>query len=130
MNNSKPRLTAWIACFAVLLATLAPSISHALSAAQASNAGWAEICTFTGIKMVKVEHPEHHDSSAPTEMGLHFEHCPFCFTHGGSVGLLPTAGFLIPAASRDEALPPLYYHAPRPLFIWAAAQSRAPPSIS
>jgi hypothetical protein len=130
MNKLTRRLTAWIACFAVLLAALAPSISHAISAANGSGASWVEVCSLTGAKLVNVGDEQDPASSAPAEKGFHFEHCPFCSMHGGTVGLLPTAGFTLPVASGEQPLPSLFYQSPRPLFIWAAAQSRAPPAIS
>ncbi len=124
------QLTAWIACFAVLLAALAPSVSRAIAAANGSSSVWAEICSIAGSKLVKVGAEQKPDSSSPAEKGFNFEHCPFCFTHAGSVGLPPTASVALPVISGKQPLPPLYYQSPRPLFLWAAAQSRAPPVIS
>ncbi|MEG1323955.1 MAG: DUF2946 domain-containing protein, partial [Janthinobacterium sp.] len=48
------RFAAWIACFAILLAALAPSISQAVAnAKQESGSGWAEICSVAGIRFVQ-----------------------------------------------------------------------------
>jgi hypothetical protein len=127
MTRVKRRITAWIACFAVLLSALAPSISQAVNAAKSTSANWVEICSVTTTKLVKVEGAQSPTSSAPAEKGTHFEHCPFCFTHAGSVGLPPNLDLVIPLADGTLTLPSLFYQAPRPLFIWAAAQSRAPP---
>lgn len=125
----KRRMTAWIAGFAVLLAALAPSISQAIFASKVSAAGFGEICSVTGNKLAKVEHEGHHSSSSPAEKGLHFEHCPFCFTHAGSVGLPPATDLVLPMPVGTQLMPPLFYQSPRSLFTWAAAQSRAPPSL-
>ncbi|HJV52194.1 MULTISPECIES: DUF2946 domain-containing protein [Oxalobacteraceae] len=130
MNLFTRRLAAWIACFAVLLAALAPSISHAVSAARDGNAGWGDICSQTGFKPAQANNAHEHSSPDPAKPGLHFEHCPFCYTHAGSVGLPPVAGFALPLLIATQAKPSLYYQSPRPLFIWAAAQSRAPPAIA
>jgi hypothetical protein len=127
MTKFTRRLTAWIAMFAIVLAALAPSISQAVNAARTSAAGWDEICTVDGPKLIKADGEASHTSTAPVEKSGHFEHCPFCFAHAGSFGLPPGTGFTFPIASGNPTLPPLYYQAPRPLFIWAAAQSRAPP---
>lgn len=92
---------------------------------------WAEICSIAGPKLIKVaDSQDPVKSSAPAEKTLHFEHCPFCFSHGGTFGLPPTAAFAFPVASSFQAFPPLFYQSPRPLSIWAAAQSRAPPFSS
>jgi hypothetical protein len=135
MNKAARRFTAWIACLAILLASLAPSISYALAASTSSTISEFEICSVAGLKSIKVT-GKASDSrapakpSAPAGTATHSEHCPFCFTHAGSFGLLPTAAFSIPVASRSVLPPALFYQAPRPLFIWAAAQSRAPPIAS
>ncbi|MFN7835597.1 MAG: DUF2946 domain-containing protein [Burkholderiaceae bacterium] len=108
-----------------------PSISHALAIAKGSGVSLMEICSTTGAKFVKVADSQNPiKSSAPAEKALHLEHCPFCLTHAGSFGLPPTVAFALPVASGSQALPSLFYQAPSPLFIWAAAQSRAPPFTS
>lgn len=106
---------------------MAPSISRALAAASHGGPGWAEVCSDAGAKLVKLSAA--HDP-APAGQGMHADHCPFCATHAGSVALLPGLAPVLPLAPGAPVLPSLYYQAPRPLFIWAAAQSRAPPVLS
>ena len=123
------RFAAWIACFAILLAALAPSISQAVAnAKQESGSGWAEICSVAGIRFVQVD-----DGAADGRSGgkaMQMEHCAFCSTHAGSVGLPPASPVLPLRLSSGTAIfPALYYQSPAPLFIWSAAQSRAPPSL-
>ena len=124
------RFAAWIACFAILLAALAPSISQAVAnAKQESGSGWAEICSVAGIRFVQVDD----DGAADGKSGgkaMQMEHCAFCSTHAGSVGLPPASPVLPLRLSSGTAIfPALYYQSPAPLFIWSAAQSRAPPSL-
>ncbi|WP_251373313.1 DUF2946 domain-containing protein [Janthinobacterium sp. JC611] len=124
------RFAAWIACFAILLAALAPSISRAVAnAKQESGSGWAEICSVAGIRFVQVDD----DGAADGKSGgkaMQMEHCAFCSTHAGSVGLPPASPVLpLLVASGTAIFPALYYRSPAPLFIWSAAQSRAPPSL-
>ena len=124
------RFAAWIACFAILLAALAPSISQAVAnAKQESGSGWAEICSVAGIRFVQVDD----DGAADGKSGgkaMQMEHCAFCSTHAGSVGLPPTNPVLpLLVASGTAIFPALYYQSPSPLFIWSTAQSRAPPSL-
>jgi hypothetical protein len=125
MHNKalKRKLTAWIAMFAILLASLAPSISHAISAAKGEL--WMEICTVEGVKFIKFGggSPE----TPPVKKTTGLEHCPFCSTHGGAVGVLPSSEFAIPKLDAPATMPSLFYQSPRPLAIWASAQSRAPP---
>jgi hypothetical protein len=130
MKKATRRITAWIACFAVLLFALAPSITQAVNAVKGSGTGWLEICTATGFKTAKVDSGQNPASPAPAEKSAHFEHCPFCFTHSGAADLPPTAAITLPVVSNEQALPSLFYQSPRPLFTWSTAQSRAPPSLS
>lgn len=133
MNGSRfpKRLAAWFAMFAILLAALAPSVSHAVAAAK-GDASWIEVCTSAGPALVKVA-DEQSPTPAPAQpvpgdQGVHLEHCPFCFTHAGAFGLPPATLTVLPAAGSAELLPTLFYRAPRPLFAWAAGQPRAPPA--
>ena len=123
------RFAAWIACFAILLAALAPSISQAVAnAKQESGSGWAEICSVAGIRFVQVDDGVADEKSGAKAMQM--EHCAFCSTHAGSVGLPPTSPMLpLPVASGTAIFPALYYQSPSPLFIWSTAQSRAPPTL-
>lgn len=122
------RFAAWIACFAILLAALAPSISQAVAnAKQESGSGWAEICSVAGIRFVQVVQG---DDGAADGKAMQMEHCAFCSTHAGSVGLPPASPVLpLPVASGTTIFPALYYQSPSPLFIWSTAQSRAPPAL-
>ncbi|ATD59828.1 hypothetical protein CNX70_06220 [Janthinobacterium svalbardensis] len=126
------RFAAWIACFAILLAALAPSISQAVAnAKQESGSGWAEICSVAGIRFVPLVQAD--DGAADEKSGgkaMQMEHCAFCSTHAGSVGLTPTSPVLpLPVASGTAIFPALYYQSQSPLFIWSTAQSRAPPAL-
>lgn len=120
------RIAAWLASFAILLAALAPAVSHAMAAVN-GGASWVEVCTATGPALVKVSAKQSPVKDAPTGVS-HLEHCPFCGTHAGSAGLIPHAIATLAVESSPALLPELYYRAPRPLFVWAAGQPRAPPA--
>lgn len=122
-------VTAWIATVAILMAALMPSISHAVLAGSHQPA-WAEVCSMDGMKMVQVGTAETPVSSIPGKLALHAEHCPFCSLHAGALGMPPVHEFTVPAATLVAGPPALFYQSPAPQFIWSAAQSRAPPSIS
>jgi len=157
MRQHRRKLAAWIAIFAVLLAALAPSVSHALAAAgwkhaisvwhasgaqdekyavamRLHDAQMHELCLTkaddafafkTASLAFSVSAPHSHDDT-----DLHFEHCPFCFTHAGSLGLPVTEASAFPSASAISAMPALFYSAPAPLFVWIRSQPRAPPAFS
>lgn len=114
-----------LACMAMLVAVLAPSVSHALSDAGKSRSLWTEICSSAGLKTVRLDTGP--QSPAHGEPASAFEHCPFCHLHGGMPAMLPSIAFVLPAYQAGSFLPALYYHAARPLFAWSSPQSRAPP---
>jgi hypothetical protein len=123
------RFTAWIACFAILLAALAPSISHAMAGAGATSA-WIEICSIAGTRFVQADDGDKTAAPGSIEQSLHVDHCPFCSAHAGSPGLPSNPLLTLPVVDGRPVLPSLYYQASRPLFAWASAQSRAPPALS
>lgn len=119
------RITAWIACFAILLLSLAPSVSHALAAPD-STVSFTEICSVAGLKTVKADSPV---PSSPHQQ-LHFEHCPYCSLHAGSFAILPSFDLAMPVADKTALRPLLFFQARHVLFAWSTAQPRAPPARS
>ena len=154
MGQFTRRMAAWMACVAVLMASLAPSISHALAAAGLSSVTTSSARIFAGMPFPHHLHqmpndaspgeatysdgmqmeelrPQGSHSPGSHSTAAHFEHCPFCFTHAGSFALPPTTALLAPAAvSNSDRFASLFYQSPAPLFIWTTAQSRAPPNVS
>ncbi|WP_176442540.1 DUF2946 family protein [Noviherbaspirillum humi] len=134
-------LAAWLAAFAVLVAALAPTVSHLLAARiQADQMVAAHGAGHDVRHDHDHDHEAHHaaalDSPAaqepePSSSGheLHFEHCPFCLTHAGSFGLAPRLAQRFFNAVAVAVFPVLFYLAPQPLFIWLSAQPRAPPAV-
>ncbi|MES2297238.1 MAG: DUF2946 domain-containing protein [Pseudomonadota bacterium] len=127
MTLTLRRYAAWIACCAMLFAALAPSMSRAFAA---SGGDWTEICSVNGSKLVKLASVQSGADKLASGAASHVEHCPFCATHGGSFALLPGAAFVLPVLATQNFRPSLFYQAPRPLPIWTAAQSRAPPVLA
>ncbi len=104
----------WIACFAILMNALAPSISHALAASRGAAAG-PDICradTGQGI---------------PSKLAA-MDHCGYCLPHGGSEGLMAHAITGLGLFSGHELRPFLFYRAPQPLLALSAAPPRGPPA--
>lgn len=126
-RRAMQRMISVIAICAMMLSALAPSISYAFM--SAGNADWNNVCRTpasgadSGLdaRLINAGKP------LPSEKNMHGEYCPFCVTHAGSFGLPPTSAIVLPIVTKQQLLPFLYAFAPRPLFIWAAAQSRAPP---
>ncbi|WP_025916890.1 DUF2946 domain-containing protein [Herminiimonas sp. CN] len=125
------QLRVWIACFAILLNALAPSISHAISARDGQASAWVEVCTAGGSKRVAVA-PVTPADTAPSDHSIahQSEHCPFCMSHAGSFSLPPPSMAPLAASGGHALFPALFYRSPRPLFSWATANPRAPPATS
>ena len=156
MSHYRRRIAAWMACFAIVLASLAPAVSHGINALRLADANTHEHCAeieeaashhlATGSAETQDLHmqaSEDVDHSFETAMpngtshtghgsasDWHFEHCPFCFTHAGSFGLAPVIFFTNQMGTSEALRPALFYRSPQPLFAWKSAQPRAPPAIS
>lgn len=113
---------AWIACFAILFAAMAPSISHAVSASR--GATLVEICSSAGTKMVKPD-----AGSEPAAAAHARDHCMFCATHANPAGSALAREYVFGLIATGEIRPFLFLHAPHPLAIWTVPQSRGPPTF-
>jgi hypothetical protein len=124
---------AWIACLAILFSAFAPLVSHAMQATAPAPAVMAlEVCTALGMTTMPLalaaDGGEGPEGSAAGKLHKAMNHCGYCVSHAASHGLPPPPAIAFAAALARDVYPPLYYHSPRPLFPWALAQSRAPPS--
>ena len=85
-----------IALCAIVFASLAPGISHALAATNGTSFA-QEICTSNGQKIsIQVITSQGQQlttefainkSEAPKNITMHLEHCPFCASHAVAAGL-------------------------------------------
>lgn len=136
------RMTAYIAIFAMLVSAFMPAVSNALMRAAKSTAPWAEICSSTSIKLINVNVTSSDYAKDASKLlggsnvaksssnNMHVEHCPFCCTHPTAFVLPSTAQISVPVNLPEQTLPSLFYASPTPLFVWASAQSRAPPRLA
>ena len=124
-------IAAWIACFAILLASLAPSISQTLAAAVNAGSVMAQDMPMP-VEMHSAANDDHDGHGAPSSVpkASHFGHCPFCLTHAGSFALLQSVPATLHEVGGFSEFPFLFLQAPRLLFVWVAAQARAPPAVS
>jgi hypothetical protein len=127
------RLASWIAIAAIVFSALAPTISYAFSSNSTPQTLWQELCTAQGTKLIAndaIPASQFPAQPAQDKMGMHFEHCPYCFSHAGSVGLPPaTASFVIVATSQTAQLAASYIAPVLPLYYQSANPSQAPPSL-
>lgn len=126
------RFHAWIACLALFGLVLAPSISHALARIQGQASLLTQICTPQGMKTVSLATTLAGADAAQTapesDRANPMDHCPLCGLSAAAPVLpSPEVVIALPLA-QATAVPRLFLRAPRPLFVWSAAQPRAPPA--
>jgi len=113
--------SSWIALLAILVVTLAPSVTGMLSAS--SGQLWDQVCSATSTAVAKTSTSGDESPAAPHA----FAHCPYCALHADlapppdprQAGAGTTLAF--------QAEPAVFFHAPRASAAWTSAQPRAPP---
>ena len=133
-----------IALFAIVFASLAPSISHAIAAQNGNNSFIQEICSSSGKKIsIQVQTTKGQQLSVdftlkqspqeptqPKSIAMHLEHCPFCGGHFSAVALPAGNSVIIAqlAATAQKiaeyAVPVLTSH------TYVSPPAQAPPSLS
>lgn len=133
------RWTIWIACFAVLMNALAPSISHAMAAMNGVPATW-EVCRTDGSAAVAGLGQDRGQGElvavgslvkkAIEKTAPAMADCGYCLPHGGSVALMPTTITGLGLVTGHALRPFLFYRAPQPLLALSAAPPRGPPAFA
>ncbi|MET1082378.1 MAG: DUF2946 domain-containing protein [Burkholderiales bacterium] len=129
MPRSSKRVTAWLASFSMLAGLFAPVICHLLPARSSVAAPWGEVCTSQGLVRIPLDDALAPQAPAKRKGGYAAGHCPFCAPHAGWFALPGLSGLANPSAEPAHFLPLLFLQS-RPLFAWATAQPRAPPSFT
>jgi hypothetical protein len=127
----------WIACLALLMNALAPSISHALATVRGAAATW-EICRTNGPSVSAAGQADLVVAGASAALAKKvapskadtMADCGYCLPHGGSYGLMPTAMTGLGLFGAHQLRPFLFYRAPQPLLALAAAPPRGPPALA
>ena len=132
------RLASWIAIAAIVFSALAPTIAHAFPAKNTPQTLWQELCTAQGTKLIandaipgSIGQPGSQIQTRPShdKMGMHFEHCPYCFSHAGSVGLPSATASLVFVATETAQLAESYIAPVLPRHYQSANPSQAPPFL-
>lgn len=80
------RLTAWLACLAMLMAAFAPTMSRAL-AAQGGADSQIMICTAAGMRFVDARQDGLDEPASPTQKAAAQGDCPYCSSAGHAPAL-------------------------------------------
>jgi hypothetical protein len=125
MSRSLNRATRWAALLALVLATLAPGIAHALRHARGDTLPWSELCSATGGKRVLFDSQTGVPGSPPHAHA--FEQCTLCALHLGSWAPPPVAATHALRSDLRTTAPVVPPVLQQPRLAWLAAQPRAPP---
>lgn len=118
----------WIACVAIFLNALLPSLDYAVSK-SISPQQVVEICSAVGTKFLPAAQVLLSDSSPDTKHHQ-FKQCSFCATHAGTFALPVDLAVQWVMPVGHTLIPFLFYRSPKLLFSWLHAHPRAPPAIS
>jgi hypothetical protein len=125
------RATSWIAMLAMVAATLAPLVSHALAAARSPTLPADEICSIFGVQHADARFSGH-DSGTPEPVGsAERARCPLCLP-AASPTVLASPHAAVLACVADNA-PRLVAHVLAWVFeadVFARALPRAPPFLA
>jgi len=117
--------SSWIALVAILLVTLAPSVTGWLSASRTQL--WGQVCSAAARAATKPGSTFGSESPAAPHA---FEHCPYCALHADLAPPPDPRRAAAAIAFAFRAQPVAFVHAPRANATWASAQPRAPPSVA
>ncbi|ATQ76786.1 hypothetical protein CR152_21395 [Massilia violaceinigra] len=126
MNRRANVLASWLAVLAMLVAVLAPALSHAFAANAGAPYPPADICRAGSAAAPAVGLPA--GDAAPTPHDGKLKHCPYCH-HSNGMLLLPQAPCQLALAVADAPPTARLPDAPKARFAWTAAQARGPPSF-
>jgi hypothetical protein len=119
------RSVRWAALLALLLATLAPSVAHALRHLRGETMPWSQLCSATGGKRVVFGWEDKERGSGVRTHA--FESCGLCALHSGGWAPTPAAASVALRIDLRGSAPtgrpsPAWRQLP-----WSAALPRAPP---
>lgn len=121
-HPARLRLTIWLACFAILVSALAPTISRVLASAR-SDIFSSDLCiTRPAGFALKAAAPD-------AGMNDSMDHCAYCLQHGGNAPV-PAIQDGLGLAGQSGLRPFLFYRAPKPLLALTAAAPRGPPVLA
>jgi hypothetical protein len=138
MFKQNRRISAWLACLAILLNALAPTISHAMAKAQGDDTPWAQICSTNGARLIPLDlgslsadtSTSSRQDGEPQQSSMAMDHCAYCLTHAGSFAVFTDTPLPAFSTMVSQDYPARFYQSPHRLFVWATASPRAPPVLS
>lgn len=113
ISKGKASIVLWIACIAIFLATLAPTVSRALTVASGLAVPSLEICSVAGgMNML----PAAFSTDAPdtSKGGMRMGDCPCCSMHAATLDIPPRPSCSLPEKSSRACCRCCSTNPPRP----------------
>lgn len=127
ISQGRAVVVLWIACLAILMAALAPTLSRALTVANGQAVPSFEICSVAGgMNMLPVKLST--EAPDPAKGSMRMGDCPCCSMHADTLSIPPTSLVLASGELITGLLPVLFYQSATPLFAWTPVQPRGPPA--
>ncbi|MGK5003959.1 DUF2946 domain-containing protein [Janthinobacterium sp. LB2P70] len=117
----------WIACLAIFMAALAPTLSRAFTVASGRAVPSFEICSVAGGMNMLPATLSKDGSDTPTG-GMRVGDCPCCSMHAATLDFPPATLVRASGELITGLLPVLFYQSATPLFAWTPVQPRGPPA--
>ena len=127
ISKGKASIVLWIACIAIFLATLAPTVSRALTVASGLAVPSLEICSVAG-GMTMLPATLSTDTPDTSKGSMRMGDCPCCSMHADTLSVPPISLVLASGELITGLLPELFYQSATPLFAWTPVQPRGPPA--
>ena len=127
ISKGKASIVLWIACIAIFLATLAPTVSRALTVASGLAVPSLEICSVAG-GMTMLPATLSTDAPDTSKGSMRMGDCPCCSMHADTLSVPPTSLVLASGELITGLLPELFYQSAAPRFAWTPVQPRGPPA--
>lgn len=137
-NRRRSKGFSWIAILAILLNSLMPLASQAISHSSAKSsiqAGeWKEICASNGLSWILFSPTGavlEKTSVKPADVSdtAHFEHCAYCLTNAATFALPPVPEFTFPVTISESQFFSFQTLAVAKKIAWLVPSVRAPPAI-
>ena len=123
------RVWAFMIAFAIMLASLAPTLAHSSKRPEAIAEGVISVCTTTGLKWLDIQTGELRTADIGESESSSFVHCQDCLTHFIALPHTGLGRISLVRKSSQRVFASLHATPPERPFFWQN-NPRAPPYIA
>ena len=159
LKHRYQRFISLIALITMTVNLFAPTVAHAIAKVKGTPTPWMQVCSVSGIQYIPLDlnleasanndntqnninsllsanhlndsfFGQIHDKKTRHQSDLPLQHCAYCMSHAHHFAVFTQANLTVFDRHIARPFPPLFYQSHAPLFIWVAANPRAPPISS